>query len=52
VQDCFNDLTDVRNRARSRDLPYAGDEAILTWRLPNGLKDANCVNVFFDFDAR
>ena len=27
-----------------------GDEAILTWRVQAGLKNANCVRVFFHFD--
>jgi adenylate cyclase len=50
VQDCFNDLTDAALAHEVEIYQYAGDEAILTWRVPNGLKDANCVAVFFQFD--
>jgi adenylate cyclase len=50
VQDCFNDLTDAALAHDVEIYQYAGDEAILTWRVPNGLKDANCVSVFFQFD--
>ena len=51
VQDCFNDLTDAAIAHEVEIYQYAGDEAILTWRVPNGLRNANCVAVFFQFDA-
>ena len=51
VQDCFNDLTDSAIAHEVEIYQYAGDEAILTWRVPNGLRNANCVAVFFKFDA-
>lgn len=50
VQDCFNDLTDSALAHEVEIYQYAGDEAILTWRVPNGLRNANCVAVFFQFD--
>jgi adenylate cyclase len=50
VQDCFNDLTDSALAHEVEIYQYAGDEAILTWRVPEGLRNANCVEVFFDFD--
>ncbi len=30
---------------------YVGDEVVLTWREERGIKDANCLRVFFDIDA-
>ena len=29
-----------------------GDEVVLTWREDRGVRDANCIRVFFDFAAR
>ena len=51
VQDCFHDLTDSAIAHEVEIYQYAGDEAILTWRVPNGLRNANCVAVFFQFDS-
>ena len=30
---------------------YVGDEVVLTWREERGIKDANCLRVFFDIDS-
>ncbi len=30
---------------------YVGDEVVLTWREERGLRDANCIRVFFDIDS-
>jgi adenylate cyclase len=51
VQDCFSDLTDSALAHDVEIYQYAGDEAILTWRVPAGLKNANCIQVFFHFDG-
>jgi adenylate cyclase len=29
---------------------YVGDEAVITWKEGLGIKDANCIRVFFDID--
>lgn len=48
IQDCFYDLgVVVRNEAEIYQ--YAGDEAILTWKLKYGLTNQNCLNAFFSF---
>ena len=31
---------------------YVGDEVVLTWTEDDGLRDANCIRVFFDFADR
>lgn len=49
VQDCFHDLTDSVLAHEVEIYQYAGDEAILTWPVRQGLKNANCVEVFFHF---
>jgi adenylate cyclase len=50
IQDCFYDLTDVVIERKVEVYHYVGDEAILTWRVKEGLDDANCLKAFFDFE--
>ena len=50
IQDSFYDLTDVVIERKVEVYHYVGDEAILTWRVAEGLDDANCLNAFFDFE--
>lgn len=48
LQDCFNDLgVVIENEAEIYQ--YVGDEAVLTWRLPDGLRNHNCINAFYTF---
>ncbi len=49
IRDCFNDLTDSAQMHRAEIYQYAGDEAVLTWRIGSGLKNANCIMFYFDF---
>lgn len=48
IQDCFNDLgIVVENEAEIYQ--YVGDEAILTWKLKDGVRGQNCLNAYFNF---
>ncbi len=48
IQDCFSDLgVVIENEAEIYQ--YVGDEAILTWKSKNGLKNQNCINAFYGF---
>lgn len=48
IQDCFNDLgSSVENEAEIYQ--YVGDEVILTWKLKDGLKKQNCLQVYYHF---
>jgi adenylate cyclase len=49
IQDCFHDLTESAMKNKVEIYQYVGDEAILTWTIKDGVKDENCINVFFDF---
>lgn len=51
IQDCFNDLG-VVNDNEAEIYQYVGDEAILTWKLKDGLKRQNCLKAFFNFKHR
>ena len=48
IQDCFNDLGIVAEN-EAEIYQYVGDEAILTWKLDEGIKSENCLNAFFNF---
>ncbi|MEM8938385.1 MAG: adenylate/guanylate cyclase domain-containing protein [Bacteroidota bacterium] len=48
IQECFKDLGVVMD-TQAEIYQYVGDEAVLTWKLKEGLKHQNCVNAFFRF---
>jgi adenylate cyclase len=50
IQDCYYDLTDVVIKYQAQIYQYVGDEVILTWEKDNGLKENNCLNVFFAYN--
>lgn len=52
IQSCFHDLNKVVAKYRAEIYQYVGDEAALTWTLKEGLKDLNCIRVFFAFRDR
>jgi len=49
IQDCFDDLSDAIVQHRAEIYQYAGDEAVLTWPVEEGLENANCIRAFFSF---
>lgn len=51
IQDCFNDLGVVTEND-AEIYQYVGDEVILTWKLNDGLKNQNCINAYFNFQAQ
>ena len=48
IQDCFNDLG-VVVEDEAEIYQYVGDEAVLTWILPEGLRAESFVKAFFRF---
>ena len=51
IQDCFHDLTESALACDVEIYQYIGDEAVLTWTPEKGIKNNNCVNVFYQFHA-
>jgi adenylate cyclase len=49
IQDCFSDLTDAAIARQVEIYQYVGDEAVLSWRVGEGLRNGNCIHVYFDF---
>jgi adenylate cyclase len=49
IQDCFFDLTDVVANNDASIYQYVGDEVVLSWEYDKGLKNNNCINIYYDF---
>ena len=46
--DYFHDMTGAILMSKAEIYQYIGDEIILTWSFNSGVKDARCINCFFD----
>ncbi len=46
----FADMTDSILENHGEIYQYVGDEIVVTWTLPDGLKDSRCINCFFDIE--
>jgi adenylate cyclase len=46
--DYFHDMTAGILMSKAEIYQYVGDEVILTWSFEDGVKDARCINCFFD----
>ena len=49
IQDCFFDLTDVVAKNDANIYQYVGDEVVLSWNYDIGLKNNNCINIYFEY---
>lgn len=52
IQECFYDLNRIVSKYDAEIYQYVGDEAVLSWSYKNGIKNNNCVNLFFHFQNR
>jgi len=52
IQSCIHDLADIIIRYKARVYQYVGDEVVLTWPSSRGLKDLNCINLFYAFEQK
>ncbi len=51
VNEFFRDISGPVLDNAGEIYEYVGDAVVLTWKEARGLKDANCIRVFFDIDA-
>ncbi len=49
IQDCIKDLTSAILQHQVEVYQYVGDEAVLTWKIHEGLENANCLNAYYTF---
>ena len=52
IQDCFYYLNRIVNKHDAEIYQYVGDEAVLSWKLNKGIKNLNCLNLFFEYDSK
>ena len=52
LQNCFHDLTDIVLKYRADIYQYVGDEVVLTWDIKNGLKELNCIKLYFAYELK
>lgn len=52
IRDFFNDLNRVMESYSASIYQYVGDEAVITWRFKNGIKNSRCVELFFKFQGQ
>ena len=52
LQDCFSDVNKVIPPFNAEIYQYVGDEAVLTWRSEEGLRNDNCIKFFFAFQKQ
>ena len=50
INEFFRDISGPVLDSDGEIYEYVGDEAVITWREERGIKDANCIRVFFDID--
>jgi adenylate cyclase len=52
LQDCFYDLATQVEKHEAEIYQYVGDEAVLNWKVKNGIRDFNCLKIYFAFEQR
>jgi len=50
IQDCFYDLTDIVLKYNAFIYQYVGDEVVLSWTVDKGIKNCNCLKLFYSYD--
>lgn len=48
IKDVFKDATSPIIYAKGEIYQYVGDEIIISWKMDNGIENANCINCFFE----
>jgi adenylate cyclase len=52
IQECFRDFALIALRRDVNIYQYIGDEVIVSWYIKSGIKDQNCLRLFFDFQDK
>lgn len=47
VNDFFYDIVEPVRQTKGEIYKYVGDEAIITWKTKDGIKESNCIQCFF-----
>lgn len=52
LQDCFYDITPIIIKYQGEIYQYVGDEIVITWKTTIGLKNFNCVHLYYKFKKK
>lgn len=47
IRDTFMDINQILLRFNAEVYQYVGDEIVVTWRVPDGLRNLSCIRFFF-----
>jgi len=50
INDFFHDISEPVLKSSAHIYQYVGDEVVFTWKMKDGLKQNNCINLFFLID--
>lgn len=50
LNDFFHDIAGPISKTKGEIYKYVGDEAIITWKIKEGIKNSNCLHCFFQID--
>ncbi len=48
IKDVFKDVTPAIIYAKGEIYQYVGDEIVVSWKMNNGIENANCIQCFFE----
>lgn len=48
INSFFFDLSDPVIESKGEIYQYVGDEVVISWKKPNGIKNSNCIKCFFE----
>jgi adenylate cyclase len=51
IKTVFRDITPAIIYSKGEIYQYVGDEVVVSWKMQNGLEDANCIQCFFDVQS-
>lgn len=51
LNDFFTDITDPILYTRGSIYQYIGDEVIIVWKMPNGVRNGNCIRCYYNIRA-
>ncbi len=52
IQACIHDLTEIIIRYKAQVYQYVGDEIVLTWPAKTGIRNYNCISLFYAYEQR
>ena len=51
IKEVFKDVTPAILYSKGEIYQYVGDEIVVSWKMNNGVENANCVNCFFEVQS-